>query len=70
MIRNQALALCLVIGGLAANNFIYLYDMLMDKYPEGAIYLGRASFIGIGVTLVIMLAGIVLLLSGTRLPPR
>jgi hypothetical protein len=70
MIRNQALALCLVIGGLIANNFIYLYDMLMGKYPEGAIYLGKASFIGIGVTIVVMLAGIALLVSGSRLPPR
>lgn len=68
MLKNQALALFLVIGGLLANNYVYLHDMVVGKYPDGSIHLGTASFIGIGVSLAITAAGVVLLLAGTRRP--
>lgn len=68
MLKNQALALLLVIGGLLANNYVYLHDLVMGRFPDGAIHLGKASFIGIGVTLAIVAAGLVLLLAGTRRP--
>lgn len=68
MLKNQALALCLVIGGLLANNYVYLHDLVMGKFPDGAIHLGTASFIGIGVSLAVIVAGLVLLLAGTRRP--
>lgn len=68
MLRNQALALCLVIGGLVANNYIYLHDLVMERFPDGGIYLGSASFIGIGVSLAVIIAGLILLLVGARRP--
>lgn len=66
MLRNQALALCLVIGGLVANNYVYLHDLVMGRFPDGAIYLGTASFIAIGASLALIVAGLVLLLAGSR----
>ena len=68
MLKNQALALCLVAGGLAANNYVYLHDLVMRRFPDGAIHLGTASFIAIGVSLAVIIAGLVLLLAGTRRP--
>jgi hypothetical protein len=68
MLKNQALALCLVIGGLLANNYVYLHDLVTGRFPDGAIHLGTASFIGIGVSLAIIAAGLILLLVGTRRP--
>ena len=68
MLKNQALALCLVIGGLVANNYIYLHDLVMGRFPDGAIHLGAASFIAIGISLAIIIAGLVLLLAGPRKP--
>lgn len=68
MLKNQALALCLMIGGLLANNYVYLHDLVTGRFPDGAIHLGTASFIGIGITLAITIAGVVLLLVGTRHP--
>ena len=68
MLKNQALALCLVAVGLVANNYVYLHDLVTGKYPDGAIHLGTASFIAIGVSLALVVAGLVLLLAGTRKP--
>lgn len=68
MLKNQALALCLVIGGLVANNYVYLHDLVTGRFPDGAIHLGKASFIGIGVSLAIIAAGLVLLLVVARRP--
>lgn len=68
MLRNQALALCLVIGGLVGNNYAYLHDLVTGKFPDGAIHLGMASFIAIGVSLAVIIAGLVLLLAGPRRP--
>ena len=68
MLRNQALALCLVVGGLVSNNYVYLHDLVMGRFPDGAIHLGAASFIAIGISLAITIAGLVLLLAGTRRP--
>lgn len=63
MFRNQALALCLVIGGVLANNYIYLHDLVMGRF-EGAIRLGAASAIAIALSLVVILVGILLLVRG------
>ena len=68
MLKNQALALCLVIGGLVANHYIYLHDLLMGRFPDSAIHLGAASFIAIGISLAIIIPGLVLLLAGPRKP--
>ncbi len=68
MIRNQALALCLVIGGLVGNNYVYLHDLVMGRFPDGAIHLGMASFIAIGVSLAVIIAGLALMLAGPRRP--
>jgi len=68
MLRNQALALCLVIGGLVGNNYAYLHDLVTGRFPDGAIHLGAASFIAIGVSLAVIAAGVVLLLAGIRKP--
>ncbi|MCX7356314.1 MAG: hypothetical protein NTY59_16125 [Alphaproteobacteria bacterium] len=68
MLRNQALALCLVIGGLVGNNYAYLHDLVTGKFPDGAIHLGMASFIAIGFSLAVIIAGLVLLLAGPRRP--
>ena len=68
MLRNQALALCLVIGGLVANNYVYLHDLVTGRFPDGSIHLGTASFIVIGVSIAVIAAGLVLLLAGTRRP--
>lgn len=65
MLKNQALALCLVVGGLIANNFIYLYDLVTGRFPDGAIHLGWASFICIGASLAVIAAGLALLLART-----
>lgn len=68
MLKNQALALCLVAVGLVANNYVYLHDLVTGKYADGSIHLGTASFIAIGVSLALVVAGLVLLLAGTRKP--
>ncbi|MHB1219193.1 MAG: hypothetical protein ACYC1L_13450 [Alphaproteobacteria bacterium] len=68
MLKNHALALCLVIGGLVANNYVYLHDLVTGRFPDGAIHLGKASFIGIGVSLAVTIAGLVLLLAAARRP--
>ena len=68
MLKNQALALCLVVAGLVANNYVYLHDLVTGKYADGSIQLGTASFIAIGVSLALIFAGLVLLLAGTRKP--
>jgi len=68
MLKNQAFALCLVIAGLVGNNYVYLHDLVTGRFPDGAIHLGTASFIAIGISLAITIAGLVLLLAGTRKP--
>ena len=68
MLKNQALALCLVVVGVLGNNYVYLHDLVMGRFPDGAIHLGTASFIAIGISLAITITGIILLLAGTRQP--
>jgi len=68
MLKNQALALCLVAVGVVSNNYVYLHDLVMGRFPDGAIHLGTASFIAVGISLAITIAGIVLLLARTRKP--
>ena len=61
MLANRTLVgLVLVILGVLANNFVYLHDLILDKYA-GAIILGWLSWIGIGVTLLVVAFGIYIL---------
>ena len=66
MIKHQALAVGLIVVGVLANNYIYLHDILWAKH-FGAIFLGRASMIAVGASLIPIVAGLFLIL---RVPGR
>ncbi len=66
MIKHQALAVGLIVVGVLANNYIYLHDIVLDKH-FGAIFLGRASMIAVGASLIPIVAGLFLIL---RAPDR
>ena len=57
MLANRTLGLVLVIVGVLANNYVYLHDIILDKHA-GAINLGWPSWLGIGVTLLVVAFGI------------
>ena len=60
MLKNKTLSSALVIIGVLANNYVYLHDIVRDKY-DGAIVLGWLSWVGIVVTLIVIAIGIVML---------
>ncbi len=60
MLKDRRLGLALIIVGVLANNYVYLHDLVvgMDE-----ILIGPRGVIGIIVTLVVIAAGMVILLS-------
>ncbi len=61
MLKDKRLGLAFIIGGVLANNYVYLHDLILDKH-EGAILLGPRGWIGIVVTLIVIAGGAVILL--------
>ncbi len=61
MLKDKRLGLALIIGGVLANNYVYLHDLILDKH-EGTILLGQRGWIGIVVTLIVIAGGAVILL--------
>ena len=61
MLKDKRLGLALIIVGVFANNYVYLHDLILDKH-EGAILLGPIGWIGIVVTLIVIVGGVVILL--------
>ncbi len=61
MLKDKRLGLALIIVGVLANNYVYLHDLILNKY-EGAIYLHSRGWIGIVVTLIVVVSGVVILL--------
>ena len=56
----KSLGVIAIIGGFVLNNFIYLQDVIADKH-EGFISVGMKSGIGIAVSFLIIVAGIMIL---------
>ena len=61
MLKDKRLGLALIIVGVFANNYVYLHDLILEKH-EGAILLGPIGWIGIVVTLIVIVGGVVILL--------
>ena len=61
MLKDKRLGLALIIAGVFANNYVYLHDLILEKH-EGAILLGPIGLIGIVVTLIVIVGGVVILL--------
>ncbi len=61
MLKDKRIGLALIIGGVLANNYVYLHDLILDKH-EGAILLGPRGWIGIVATLIVLAGGVVILL--------
>ena len=61
MLKDKRLGLALIIVGVFANNYVYLHDLILDKH-EGVILLGPIGWIGIVVTLIVIVGGLVILL--------
>ncbi len=60
LVANRTLGLAFIIIGVLANNYVYLHDLILDKHA-GAIHLGWPSWVGIGVTLLVVAFGIFIL---------
>ena len=61
MLRDKRLGPALIIIGVLANNYVYLHDLILDRF-EGAILLGPNKWTGIVVTLIVIAGGVVILL--------
>ncbi len=61
MLEDKRLGLALIIIGVLANNYVYLHDLILDRF-EGAILLGPNKWTGIVVTLIVIAGGVVILL--------
>ncbi len=59
MLKDKRLGLALIIVGVLANNYVYLHDLVVGM---DAILLGPRGMIGIIVTLVVIVIGMVILL--------
>ncbi len=59
MLKDKRLGLALIIVGILANNYVYLHDLVVGR---DAILLGSRGVIGIIVTLVVIVIGMVILL--------
>ncbi len=64
MLENRNLGVALIIIGVFANNYVYLHDLLFEKYEEyeGAIVLGWVAGVLIVATLVVTACGLMILL--------
>ncbi len=60
LVANRTLGLAFIIIGVLANNYVYLHDIVLDKHA-GAINLGWPSWVGVGVTLLVVAFGIFIL---------
>jgi hypothetical protein len=65
MVKHNALALIFLGGGVIANNYAYLHDVVTNRH-DGVIYMGVNSYIGVAISLVAIALGLVLLLRGPR----
>ncbi len=59
MLKDKKLGLALIIVGVLANNYVYLHDVIFDKY-DGAINLHSRGWMGIVVTLIVIAGGLVI----------
>ena len=63
MPKGQILAVALIVGGILANNYVYLHDLIFGRH-DGTIYLGTASLIAVVASLLAIAARLRLLLRG------
>jgi hypothetical protein len=49
--------MCIILAGIAANNYVYLHDLLWNT-TEGWILLGPKSYAGIILSVLVILYGI------------
>ena len=61
MLSDKRLGLALIVSGVLANNYVYLHDIVADKF-DGEIHLGPVGWIGIVVTVIAIASGVVILL--------
>ena len=61
MLWDKNLGLFLVIVGVLANNYVYLRDLFLGTH-DGMILIGSNSWIGIAVTLVVVVIGVFILM--------
>lgn len=65
MVKHNALALLFIVGGVLANNYAYLHDVLTNTHG-GAIYMGLSCYIGVLISLIIVAIGVTLLIRGPK----
>ncbi len=60
---SKKFAILVIAGGVILNNYVYLNDVVTDKY-DGLIYVGVTSAAGIGVAVVAIALGVAALARG------
>lgn len=57
MLKCLTTNMCIILAGIAANNYVYLHDLLWNT-NEGWIFLGPKSYAGIVISVLVILYGL------------
>ena len=69
MKKDRSQGAILMVIGVAALNFVYLWDMLIGKH-EGWIYIGMWSWVAIVVANIVIVASLVKMVGREKHPGR
>ena len=55
---SKKTAVAAIVLGVAFNNYVYLHDLILQKYEGGLIDLGAKSAVAISVAVIVILIGV------------